>query len=119
MALGNLAQRFLVAVVAVPILLVILQHHRPEPTWAFVFVASLLAMRESLNKRLAEAGFKVVCLEQGEWHAKEDYPGTRLDWELQQRKTWATSPISAWWRIFLSWSTVAIPELSCPRCCIA
>ncbi len=46
MALGNLAQRFLVAVVAVPILLVILHYHRPEPTWALIFVASLLAMRE-------------------------------------------------------------------------
>ena len=42
--------------------------------------------------RLAEAGFKVVCLEQGEWHVKEDYPGVRLDWELQARKQWATSP---------------------------
>ena len=30
MALGNLAQRFVVAVVAVPILLVILYYHRPE-----------------------------------------------------------------------------------------
>ena len=46
MALGNLAQRFLVAVVAVPILLVILYFHRPEPTWALIFAASLLAMRE-------------------------------------------------------------------------
>ena len=46
MALGNLAQRFLVAVVAVPILLVILYLHRPEPTWALIFAASLLAMRE-------------------------------------------------------------------------
>jgi phosphatidate cytidylyltransferase len=46
LALGNLAQRFLVAVVAVPILLVILHYHRPEPTWALIFVASLLAMRE-------------------------------------------------------------------------
>jgi len=45
-----------------------------------------------VGKRLAEAGFKVVCLEQGEWHRKEDYPGIRLDWELQQRKQWATSP---------------------------
>ncbi|HEU4673627.1 MAG TPA: GMC family oxidoreductase N-terminal domain-containing protein, partial [Candidatus Limnocylindrales bacterium] len=43
-------------------------------------------------KRLAEAGFRVVCLEQGGWHDKADYPGVRLDWELQQRKTWATSP---------------------------
>jgi len=46
LALGNLAQRFLVAVVAVPILLVILHYHRPEPTWALVFIGSLLAMRE-------------------------------------------------------------------------
>ena len=46
MALGNLAQRFLVAVVAVPILLVILYYHRPEPSWALIFAASLLAMRE-------------------------------------------------------------------------
>ncbi len=46
MALGNLAQRFLVAVVAVPILLVMLYYHRPEPTWAVIFVASLIAMHE-------------------------------------------------------------------------
>ena len=46
MALGNLAQRFLVAVVAVPILLLILHYHRPEPTWAVMFIASLLAMNE-------------------------------------------------------------------------
>ena len=38
MALGNLAQRFLVAVVAIPILLVILYYHRPEPTWVLIFV---------------------------------------------------------------------------------
>jgi choline dehydrogenase-like flavoprotein len=43
-------------------------------------------------KRLAEANFKVVCLEQGDWHDRADYPGMRLDWELQQRKQWATSP---------------------------
>jgi phosphatidate cytidylyltransferase len=45
-ALGNLAQRFLVAVVAVPILLVVLYYHRPEPTWAVIFAASLIAMHE-------------------------------------------------------------------------
>ena len=52
MALGNLAQRFLVAVVAVPILLVILHYHRPEPTWALIFAASLLAMRELFGMML-------------------------------------------------------------------
>lgn len=46
MALGNLAQRFIVAVVAVPVLLFILYLDRPEPTWALMFVASLLAMHE-------------------------------------------------------------------------
>jgi len=45
-ALGNLAQRFLVAVVAVPILLVVLYYHRPEPTWLVIFAASLIAMHE-------------------------------------------------------------------------
>lgn len=46
MALGNLAQRFLVALVAVPILLVLLHYDRPEPTWALIFAASLIAMHE-------------------------------------------------------------------------
>ncbi len=46
MALGNLAQRFLVALVAVPILLIVLYYHRPEPTWVLIFAASLIAMNE-------------------------------------------------------------------------
>jgi len=46
LALGNLAQRFLVAVVAVPLLLLLLNYERPEPTWAVLFVASLIAMYE-------------------------------------------------------------------------
>ena len=46
MALGNLAQRFLVALVAIPILLVLLYYHRPEPTWVVIFAASLIAMHE-------------------------------------------------------------------------
>jgi phosphatidate cytidylyltransferase len=45
-ALGNLAQRFLVALVAIPILLVVLYYHRPEPTWVVIFAASLIAMYE-------------------------------------------------------------------------
>ena len=42
--------------------------------------------------RLAQAGFKVTCLEQGEWMDRDDYPGNKLDWELKARKDWATSP---------------------------
>ena len=52
MALGNLAQRFLVAIVAAPILLVVLYYHRPEPAWALVFAASLLAMSEFFGMTL-------------------------------------------------------------------
>jgi phosphatidate cytidylyltransferase len=47
-ALGNLAQRFLVAVVAAPLLILILYTGRPEPTWGLIFAASLLAINELL-----------------------------------------------------------------------
>lgn len=47
MALGNLAQRFLVAVVAIPILLALFYYHRPEPAWLLIFGASLIAMHEA------------------------------------------------------------------------
>ena len=43
-------------------------------------------------RRLAEAGFGVVCLEQGDWHDKAEYRGAELDWELTMRKQWSTSP---------------------------
>lgn len=52
MALGNLAQRFLVAVIAVPLLLLLLYYDRPEPTWGVIFIASLLAMREFFGMTL-------------------------------------------------------------------
>jgi choline dehydrogenase-like flavoprotein len=61
-----------------------------EPADALIIGAG--ASGAVVAKRLAEAGFKVVCLEQGEWLNKDDYPGTRTDWELRARKEWATSP---------------------------
>ena len=42
--------------------------------------------------RLAQAGFKVTCLEQGDWHDRAEYRGPELDWELTMRKQWSTSP---------------------------
>jgi phosphatidate cytidylyltransferase len=46
-ALGNLAQRALVAIVAVPVLIGILYFpSRPEPTWLLILAATMLAMRE-------------------------------------------------------------------------
>jgi phosphatidate cytidylyltransferase len=64
LALGNLAQRFLVAVIAVPLLLLLLHYHRPEPTWAVIFVASLLAMSEFFGMTLP-AGDRRAALVMG------------------------------------------------------
>lgn len=50
--MSNLMQRFLVAVVAVPILILVLYYHRYEPAWLLVFAASILAMREFFGMML-------------------------------------------------------------------
>jgi choline dehydrogenase-like flavoprotein len=42
--------------------------------------------------RLARAGFDVVCLEQGEWPDRSEYPGPKPDWELQAKKQWSPDP---------------------------
>jgi len=62
LALGNLAQRFLVAVVAVPILLLLLHYDRPEPTWAVIFVASLIAMHEFFAMTLPKEDRKAALV---------------------------------------------------------
>ena len=43
-------------------------------------------------RRLAEAGFKVTCLEQGEWHDKSEYRGVELDWELDDAQAVGDQP---------------------------
>jgi len=45
-----------------------------------------------VGRRLAEAGFDVVCLEQGHWRDPAEYPGQRPDWELQAQKQWSPDP---------------------------
>jgi len=62
LALGNLAQRFLVAVVAVPILLLLLYYKRPEPTWAVIFAASLIAMHEFFAMTLPKEDRKAAVV---------------------------------------------------------
>jgi choline dehydrogenase-like flavoprotein len=42
--------------------------------------------------RLARAGMRVVCLEQGQWQDPTTYPGAGPDWELRARKQWSSSP---------------------------
>jgi len=41
---------------------------------------------------LAEAGFAVVCLEQGDWPDPGAYPGATPEWELLTRSRWSPNP---------------------------
>jgi choline dehydrogenase-like flavoprotein len=43
-------------------------------------------------RRLAAAGMRVVCLEQGHWNELADYPAPRPEYELVARKQWSGSP---------------------------
>lgn len=42
---------------------------------------------------LAQDGFSVVCLEQGDWVNSADYPGSTPEWELLEQKPWNSSPV--------------------------
>jgi choline dehydrogenase-like flavoprotein len=42
--------------------------------------------------RLASQGFKVVCLEQGDWLDYLEIPSTKDDWELVRQREWNPSP---------------------------
>lgn len=41
---------------------------------------------------LAERGYSVVCLEQGEWPDRSEYPGATPEWELAAAKQWSSRP---------------------------
>jgi choline dehydrogenase-like flavoprotein len=43
-------------------------------------------------RRLARAGFNIVCIEQGHWHDRADFPAPQPEFELLSRKQWAWSP---------------------------
>src|SRR6185312_7622691 len=48
-------------------------------------------------KRLAEAGLSILCLEQGGWPDRSEYPGATPEWELLAAKQWSSVPHSAHW----------------------
>lgn len=54
MAMGNLASRFLVAVVAAPLIVLVLYQSSAVPTWGLVFVASIIAMDEFFRMTLED-----------------------------------------------------------------
>ena len=43
-------------------------------------------------RALARAGFSVVCLEQGDWTARGEFPGERPEWELLAQHQWSADP---------------------------
>lgn len=65
MALGNLASRVLVAIVAAPILILAMYQDRPEFTWGLVFAASLLGMYEFFAMTLEDKADRVFSLVAG------------------------------------------------------
>ena len=62
MALGNLASRFLVAVVAVPVLLLLFYQPSPFWTWLIIFPASLLAMWELFSMTLVDRRDRIASV---------------------------------------------------------
>ena len=53
---------------------------------ADVLVIGSGAAGAAVTKRLSDLGAKVVCLEQGDWVDRQDYPSTRADWEIALRR---------------------------------
>ena len=43
-------------------------------------------------RHLAAAGWRVVCLEQGDWLNASDYPGDKREWELLAETLWSADP---------------------------
>ena len=49
-------------------------------------------------KEFAEAGFSVLCLEQGGWRSADEFPGDKTEWELLVGKDWNANPNVRGWR---------------------
>jgi choline dehydrogenase-like flavoprotein len=65
---------------------------RSAPEVADVLVIGAGASGSVAVKELAENGFSVVCLEQGDWTPPSTFVGDKPEWELQRQKTWHPNP---------------------------
>ncbi len=63
-----------------------------SPEGVNVLVIGAGASGAVVSKHLAEAGFSVVCLEQGGWQNASDYPGDKQEFELLVEHSWSPDP---------------------------
>ena len=62
------------------------------PDEADVLIIGAGASGAAAAWRLARAGLKVVCLEQGDWLDYVDAPAVKPDWELIRQRSWNPNP---------------------------
>jgi choline dehydrogenase-like flavoprotein len=62
------------------------------PEIADVLVVGAGASGSVAVKELAEHGFSVVCLEQGDWTPPSSFVGDKPEWELVKQKRWHPNP---------------------------
>nr|MCW2727368.1 glucose dehydrogenase [Aeromicrobium sp.] len=65
---------------------------RDLPDVADVLVVGAGASGSVAVKELAEKGFSVVCLEQGDWTPPSEFAGDKPEWELVKQKQWHPNP---------------------------
>jgi choline dehydrogenase-like flavoprotein len=66
--------------------------NRTPPDVADVLVIGAGASGSVAVKELAENGFSVVCLEQGDWTSTSEFAGDKPEWELLRQKDWHPNP---------------------------
>jgi choline dehydrogenase-like flavoprotein len=66
--------------------------NRSAPDVADVLVIGAGASGSVAVKELAEHGFSVVCLEQGDWTPPSSFAGDKPEWELLRQKDWHPNP---------------------------
>jgi choline dehydrogenase-like flavoprotein len=65
---------------------------KPRGARSDVLVIGAGAAGSVAAKHLAEAGFSVICLEQGGWRSAGEFPGDKLEFELLVEKDWNADP---------------------------